>query len=471
MSVIAPDIALDTLFRRNVAARPDARAIHDIDGVVLTYAATSNAVAGVAEQIASLNLMPRSSVALLLPNGRELAVALLAILRAGHTPVPMPIGWRKSDLVRACREAEAAALVTTAGFSTERLPELAAEVAIEVFELSFPCAFGAPLPDGIVPLTLPPDGERPLANAPISQSSTPGIGTLEPASRGVRLVHHLDGELLAAGLGAMLAGGVQSGDRIVSAISLTSFAGLASAFVPWLLSGGSLTLLPDLPGKGAIEFDNQTHVVACEGALASLLALGTSPVASVCAVHFSGTAPRTAFPATNAGTVIDLIAIGEVAAIALPRRERTIPAALPLGKIHAGSAGAGSPVILETRVESDQLLVRGAMVPRSVSLDQEWLDTGYGARPDGDAACYVTRPDSLLAIGALRFDFPDLERRIRSAALVSDIGIASHPVLGSKLVIASERPDQTARVLLDAGLPRIVAASVRKSEALRAKAG
>lgn len=470
MSGFAPDVALDTLFRRNAAARPDSRALLDIDGTALSYAEMTTAVAGVAEQIASLNLAPRSSIALLLPNGRELAIALLAVLRSGHVAVPMPVAWRKSDLVRACREAEIAALITTANFGAEKLPELVAEVAIEVFELSFPCAFGAPLPDGIVPFSLSTYDSRANMNAPISATIAPGIGTLEPASRGARFVHHQDEELLAAGLGAMLAGNMQSGHRIVSAVSLTTFAGLAAAFVPWLLSGGTLTMLPDLPGKGVLVFDERTHVVAAEGALASLCAIDTTPIASASAVHFSGTGSRSVFPAMNAETVVDVITLGEIAAIALPRSTRDTIAPLPLGAIHAGNAGAGSPVIAETRIESGRIEIRGAIVPKGIEGSQEWLDTGFGAEPSAAGVFYAKAPDALVCMGALRFDYADLERRIRSAALVSSVDIVAHPVLGSKIVISSERPEETTRALLDAGLPRIIATSVKKADAVRAKA-
>ena len=153
MSTIASNVTLDALFRRNATLRGDLRALHDLDGTSLSYTETANAVAHVTEQIAALGLPANSTIALLLPNGRELIVATLAVMRSGHLVVPMPVAWRKSDLVRACREAEVAALITTANFAPERLPDLAAEVAIEVFELSFPCAFGAALPDGLLPLT------------------------------------------------------------------------------------------------------------------------------------------------------------------------------------------------------------------------------------------------------------------------------------------------------------------------------
>ena len=132
MSGFAPHIALSALFQRNAAARPDACALVGADGRY-TYAEAANAVAHLAAQIASFGLPARSSVALLLPNGSELVLSLLAVMQCGHIPVPMPVAWRKSDLVRACREAEAAALITTAHFSDEPLPALAAEAAIEVF--------------------------------------------------------------------------------------------------------------------------------------------------------------------------------------------------------------------------------------------------------------------------------------------------------------------------------------------------
>ncbi len=117
MSTIASNVTLDALFRRNATLRGDLRALHDLDGTSLSYTETANAVAHVTEQIAALGLPANSTIALLLPNGRELIVATLAVMRSGHLVVPMPVAWRKSDLVRACREAEVAALITTANFA------------------------------------------------------------------------------------------------------------------------------------------------------------------------------------------------------------------------------------------------------------------------------------------------------------------------------------------------------------------
>lgn len=470
MNAIAPNISLDALFRRNATLRGDLPALRDADGVSLTYQQTANAVAHLAEQIAGLGLPRGSAVALLLPSGRELVAALLAVLRSGHVPVPMPVAWRKSDLVRACREAETAALITTANYLPESLPGLVAETAMEVFELSFPCAFGHPLPDGLMPLSLETLSEPLFATTPLSDVAAPGIATLQPHSGGVSFVLHSDEELLAAGLGAMLAGDVRGGDAIVSAISLTSFAGLASVLVPWLLSSGCLSLLPDLPAAGAIDFDKNTHLIGTAGSLAALAGSMPTAIASVSAVRFAGTDDYTTFPALNANRVVDVVAIGEIAAIALPRNERSITAALPLGPIRAGNAGAGAPVIIETGVENNFLRLRGIMVPKDMLLDQPWLETSFPARMRDASSFGISAAKDLVAIGGLRFDLPDLERRIRAAALVGEIRVMADPLLGMKLVIASERPAETSKALLDAGLPRVIAASVRKTQLAHARA-
>lgn len=471
MTAFAPEIALDALFRRNVVTRGDERAILDHDGVSLSYLETANAVASIAAQIASLRLPPDSVIALHLPNGRELVLTLLAVMRSGFVAVPMPVAWRKADLVRACREAEAAVLITTAHYTAENLPELAVQVAIEVFELSFPCAFGTPLPDGILPLDFSTVSDPSFANVAIVDARSSGIGTLQPASGGVRLVFHRDEELLAAGLGAMLAGNIQSGDRIVTGVSFASLAGLAAAFVPWLLSGGCITLLPDFPVGKDLVLDGKTHLVASAGAIDMLCAIAPSPIASACAVHFGGTNSITNAPRAHAAILVDAIALSEYAVIALPRKQHDVVASIPVGEVRAGDAGAVAPVIAETHIERGQLQVRGAAISKDAINDQPWLDTGFAAHPTAAGRCDVAAPPELLHIGGVRFDLPDLERRIRSAALVASVYAVPDPVLGMRLVIESERTEDTARALLDAGLPRVVADAVRKSETTQARAG
>lgn len=463
MSGFAPDIALSALFQRNATARPDACALIGSDGRY-SYAEAANAVAHLAEQIASLGLPSRSSVALLLPNGTELVLSLLAVMQSGHIPVPMPVAWRKSDLVRACREAEAAALITTAHFSDERLPALAVETAIEVFELSFPCAFGGDLPDGILPLVL----SREASGAAVVNPS-PGIATLQPSPAGVSFVLHGDEELLAAGLGAMLAADMRNGDMIVSAVAPSNLAGLGSAFVPWLLCGGTLSLLSDIPERIG-DSGQRCHVIAPALLLEVICGAAEARLASATGVHFSGAAENSGADLA-AETIVDVFAVAEICVIALPREDRATPRMIPLGGVQAGN-GTAAPVVMETAIsETGQLLVRGAMIAKDSAGEQGWCETGYAAVSSGPSALRIAAPEEIVTIGALRFSFPDLERRILAAALVSGVEMVADPVLGNRLVIRSERPAETFQALLDAGLPRIIASTVRKADNVRAATG
>lgn len=461
MSGFAPDIALSALFQRNATSRPDECALIDA-GVRYTYAEAANAVAHLAGQIAALGLAPRSSLALLLPNGSELVLSLLAVMQCGHIPVPMPVAWRKSDLVRACREAEAAALITTAHFSGERLPELAAEAAIEVFELSFPCAFGSNLPDGILPLVL--SGE---AGGATIVTPSPGIATLQASPGGVSFVLHQDEQLLAAGLGAMLAADMRNGDTIVSAVAPSNLAGLGAAFVPWLLCGGTLSLLSDIP-KRVDASNERCHVIAPAQLLETICAALDVPPASAVGVHFDGTSRADTVADIPAERIVDVFALAEICVIAMPREDRAQPRRIPLGAVQAGN-GTAAPIVLETSIsEKGRVLVRGAMIAKDALGDGGWCDTGYTAVSNGSSDFRVSTPDEIVAIGALRFSFPDLERRILAAALVAGVEVMADPVLGDRLVVRSERPAETERALLDAGLPRVIASSVRKAENVRA---
>lgn len=465
-----PDVSLDALFARNALSRPDAIALNCGDGTRYTFAQAYRASADIAAQIASMSLPAGSSIALLLPNGAEQILSLLGVLRAGHVPVAMPVAWRKSDLVRACRQAEAAALITTAHYGAENLPELAAEVAIEVFELSFPCAFGASLPDGIMPLSMSADGEAKPKAAAATDLVSRGIGTMQAENGGMSFVLHGDGEILAAGLGALLAADVRHGDRIFSAVSPSSFAGLATVFVPWLLSGGTLT---PLAGFGPVEpvADMRAHLVATAGALWPVYHQLSLPLASATAIHFAGTHPHANYVSMSVKRIVDAYAMHELGVICAVRSDPAQPAPIPLGAVHAGAPSASAPAVIETNIDDhEHILIRGAMVPGDRKVAGHWLDTGITVDPSGEHGLHLQCPPDIIAVGSLRFSFPDLERRILAAALVHRVDAVVDRILGHRLIIETDRPRATTKALLEAGLPRVIANAVRNSEAQRARA-
>jgi hypothetical protein len=460
-----PGITLDALFTRNAATRGEAYALIDSGGKRYSYDDALRAANAVAAQLSVLRLPLNSSVALLLPNGAELVLSILGIIRAGHIPVPMPVAWRKHDVVQGCREAEASVLLTTANYSAENLPQLAAEAAMEAFELSFPCAFGLNLPDGITPFSLTAEAG---AAPDFPAAASAGIATLHTEIGGLTYVLHRDEEMLAAGLSAMLAADVQNADKIVSAVSPASYGGIVSALVPWLLSGGILDLVADsseiVPAGSA-----RTHLVATAGASAPLAKLLSVPLASITAIHSGLPVLTTQTAVTHAERMVDTYAIGEFAVVSLRRTDPAEQQPVPLAPIVCAMPDAG--VLLETKFDAHhQLLIRGSVVPMAKANADGWVETGYSARKKTTDGFFPENPKGIISIGALRFSFPDLERRILGAALVAQVSIVDDPILGRRLVIESDRPEVTSQALMDAGLPRVIANATRKGLAQKARA-
>jgi hypothetical protein len=91
-------------------------------------------------------------VALQLPNTVEGVIALLGIMRARLIAAPLPLLWRKQEMVDALGRIGAKAIVTTARIGDTAHAELAMQVAAELFPIRYVCAFGRDLPDGVVPL-------------------------------------------------------------------------------------------------------------------------------------------------------------------------------------------------------------------------------------------------------------------------------------------------------------------------------
>lgn len=464
-------VTLDALFRRNAASRPAALAVsesgaHRPGGKArsLNYAELDNAASHLAAQLQAFRLPKDATVALHLPNGCELTIALLGVMRAGFTALPLPVLWRQSDLIRALREAETSVLITTSNFTLENLPMLAGEVAGEVFELSFPCAFGNDLPDGIIPLS--------VSTEPLEEDVPPAqarITTLGISDSGIAIRSRNDAELLASGLGVLIAGDMRANDTILAAVSLASIAGLGGAFVPWLLTGGTLHLLDDLPATTVVAPDQRRHAVAPARALEAICATLRAPIGAAIAVHQDGGADGYVFRDIAAERVVDFHIFNEVAAIAIKRASRSTSASIPIGAVHAGSAAADAPVVVETKLDADmRLFVRGPMVPALDGGHDQWTATGFTGIILDRKNFKPDTPDNFIVIGGLRFSIADLEQRINTASPGARVAMIEDPLLGTRLAIWAEDSAKATDALLAAGLPRIVASSVLRSEPVRA---
>ncbi len=203
-------------------------------------------------------------------------------------------------------------------------------------------------------------------------------------------------------LGALIAGDMRANDTILAAVSLASIAGLGGAFVPWLLTGGTLHLLDDFPATTVVAPDQRLHAVAPARALKAICATLRAPIGAAIAVHQDGGADGYEFRDIAAERVVDLHVLNEVAAIAVKRAPRSTAASIPIGAVHAGSAAADAPVVVETKLDADmRLFVRGPMVPASDGEHDQWTATGFTGIILDRKNFKPDTPDNFIAIGGL----------------------------------------------------------------------
>ena len=133
---------LDDLFRRAGVRRPDALALIDppngdsITGGVprrLTYGEADRAISALAARLRGLGLPTDTVVAMQLANTVDSVIALLGVLRARLIAVPLPLLWRKQEMIAALGRAGAKAIVTSARIGTSPHAEIARQVARRPF--------------------------------------------------------------------------------------------------------------------------------------------------------------------------------------------------------------------------------------------------------------------------------------------------------------------------------------------------
>jgi len=157
----APRPTLDDLFRRAGVRKAQSPALIDpsnreafTDGAPrqLSYAQADRVISALAARLRGLGLQTDTVVALQLPNTVESVITLLAVLRAGMIAAPLPLLWRKHDMVAALSLIGAKAIITSSRIGSARHVEVAMQAAAELFPIRYVCGYGRDLPDGVVPL-------------------------------------------------------------------------------------------------------------------------------------------------------------------------------------------------------------------------------------------------------------------------------------------------------------------------------
>ncbi len=321
---------LDDLFRRAGVRHPDAlaladppnrKAVTDHAPRELSFAQTDRAISALAARLRGLGLQTDTVVAMQLPNTVESVIAFLGVLRAGMIAVPMPLLWRRHDMVAALRDVGAKAIITSSCIGSVVHTDIAVQAAVELFPIRYLCSFGRDLPDGIVPLDDVFDSRStevfmtPIRSGPAAAHVAAVTFGLDP--RGLFPVARSHAELIAGGLAIFLEANIAANTSLLSTIPTGSFAGIVLTMLPWLLSGGALHLHHGFdPDPFATQCRSlKDGVAVLPEALLPPLATAALPRAEIRTIIALWRAPERlalARPPEGATPVVDVTSFGEI---------------------------------------------------------------------------------------------------------------------------------------------------------------
>jgi len=468
----------DELFRRAGVRDPQALALADppnraqfTDGAPrrLTFAEADRTISAFAARLRGLGLQTNTVVAIQLANTVESVIALLGVLRAGMIAAPLPLLWRRRDMVAALGRIGAKAIVTAGRIGTEAHAELAIEVAAELFPVRYVCAFGQNLPDGVVALDdcFVPDATdlNPHAARPGPAAAHIAVVTFETASDGLVALARSHAQLLAGGL--VLADAASA--NILSTILPGSFAGIAVTLVPWLMAGSALHLHH--------AFDPETFAAQC-GALpgATLVLPGPAlvPLVEAKALGHARTiialwrGPErfaTAPAWCGEAAIVDVACFGEIGLLGARRP--------PNG--HTAPWNANATGIETARTDAGTLALRGPMVPAhafppGAELDHMphlapdtagFVDTGFACRRDGDAWAITAPPAGFASIGGYRLHEREVEALVAGIDAEATVLALPHAATGQRLAGSAADPIRLAAGLRTRGVNPLICGAFR----------
>jgi hypothetical protein len=411
----------------------------------MTFAQADRAISALAAHFVETGLPINSVIGVQLPNTVEFMLTVLAAHRAGLIVAVLPQLWRQAELTAALNRTGARAIVTMAKIDGVSHADLAMNAAAEAFSIRHVCGFGEDLPEGMASLDLALKGGSSSERIVVQDGRKAALISFDITADGLRAVPRTHLSLIAGGLAIFLESRVPQGARLMSAFAPSSFAGLTSSLLLWLLSGGTLALHHPFDGEA---LERQINDCGCDTLVAPApmaLRLADIDMASnlptlrhVIALwrmpeQIASSAQWTAEQAR----FTDVYLFGEVG---LFGARRTVDGAVV--PIMPGPHGAprgvpGTSIAGETVLTpKGTLALRGPMVavaayappPPSDSLiapsPPEYVDTGYAARLDrSSGAIYITSPPSgIVAVGGYRFLSQDLQewaKRLGQGALLT----------------------------------------------------
>jgi len=444
---------LDGLFRRILARKPDAMALLDpldkprVTGQPakrLTFAEADRAITALSAHFIEVGLPNNSVVAVQLPNTVEFLLTVLAAHRAGLVVALLPLLWRQAELTTALNRTGARAIVTTSKVDGVNHADLAMNAAAEAFSIRHVCGFGRDLPEGMASLDLALEDQSTTTRPVVQDGRKAAIISFDVTADGFRPIPRTHLHLIAGGLALSLESDLPQGSTVLSAFAPSSFAGLTSSLVVWLLSGGTLALHHPFDSDA---LERQINEDCCETLIApAQLALRLAEIdlpsrlPSLRNVIGLWRAPEQVASSplwtTEHAALTDVYLFGEAGLFAARRPADGAPASILPGPHGAPRETPGSSIAGEIFLTpKGTLALRGPMVspaayapPPGDSLvaqpPRDFADTHYAARLDRatGAICITAPPSGIMAVGGYRFLSQDLQewaKRLGQGALLT----------------------------------------------------
>ncbi|MBS7695664.1 MULTISPECIES: AMP-binding protein [unclassified Chelatococcus] len=352
----------------------------------LTTTAAYAQVRRLAAFLQHLPLERGGPLGILLPNGAEACVTILAALRAGYAPCLLSLGWGSDELGAAVQAAKVPAIITLDRLGEVRPADLACSIAADNVALRFICSFGHEIPDGVISLDqalndqVLKDFEElgDIGGPPPS----PGLITFERYGDSFLPLLRPESTLIAATLPLVLAARLGSESRVVSLLPPDDLGGLASGLVAALAADCPLTMQALFDGDELVRdlsADPPATLVA-PGWIEDLLAeAGLLDNDQLTCVLVHKAPVELPLGKARAARVVDMLTVGEVALMAAARDARG--PTLKLGAF--GALAPGGIPLLEVDVGRDGAIMARGAATGSIPLVDDSLPPAPD-RPEND---------------------------------------------------------------------------------------
>jgi hypothetical protein len=150
--------------------------------------------------------------------------------------------WREAEITSALSDVGAKALLTASHINGTDHCAIAMRAAASLFSIRHVCVFGRDLSGGVASFDSVESGDAACGHRRSDEARHAAVVTFETTARGPQPVARNHRQILAGAMAAFGSRMLPAGVPALSAVPLSSFAGLALTVLPWLRSGGALVL-------------------------------------------------------------------------------------------------------------------------------------------------------------------------------------------------------------------------------------